>query len=78
MFALTAPGFVVLSNSGEVPVYEQEVEIATLMPPGAVPQSRSAIVNPDVGSSSGNYDVSIGVLTQANQRFIHMGHHGLG
>ncbi|GJJ15594.1 hypothetical protein Clacol_009872 [Clathrus columnatus] len=77
-FALTVAGFVVLSNNGEAPVYEQEVEITTLMPPGAVPRSRSVVVVNNEGQSSGNYDVSIGVLTQANQRFIHLGHHGMG
>lgn len=74
------PGFVVLSNNGAAPVYEQEIEVATLMPTGAAPRSRSAMVmnnNNGEGQGSGNYDVSIGVLTQANQRFIHLGHHGM-
>lgn len=74
------PGFVVLSNNGAAPVYEQEIEIATLMPGGAAPRSRSttATNNNGEGQGPGNYDVSIGVLTQANQRFIHLGHHGMG
>lgn len=78
-FALVVPGFVVLSNNGVAPMYEQEIEIATLMPAGAAPRSRSTMAtNSGNGEGSGNYDVSIGVLIQANQRFLHLGHHGMG
>ncbi|KAF8516807.1 hypothetical protein BU17DRAFT_76555 [Hysterangium stoloniferum] len=73
-FALTAPGFII-PEGVETPTYSCEVEVATIMPLGPAPRSKipAAIQQ----GESGNYDVSIGMLTGANQRFLHQ-HHTMG
>ncbi|KAF8574231.1 hypothetical protein K439DRAFT_1399203 [Ramaria rubella] len=76
-FALAARGFVVTSNEGVAPIFSREVEIATVIAPGPAPRSRIPIDRLKGDSQNHeNYDVSIGMLTGANQRFLH--HHGFG
>ncbi|KAF8508226.1 hypothetical protein JB92DRAFT_3145108 [Gautieria morchelliformis] len=60
--ALIAPGFD-SENSG---AFSREVEIATVLAPGPIPRSMVPATHRD--EEAGNYDVTIGMLTGANQR----------
>lgn len=74
---MTAPGFTVPSNdagSGD-PTFSHEIEIATVLPAGPIPRTRVPARYQNEFQSA-NYDVAIGILTGANQRFLH--HHGSG
>ncbi|KIJ38696.1 hypothetical protein M422DRAFT_258566 [Sphaerobolus stellatus SS14] len=74
-FFISAPGFTATAEGSEpvnLPLFNHEVEIASILPTGPVPRSR--IPAAELKKNEGNYDVSIGMLTAANQRFIHYMH----
>lgn len=71
---LAAAGFTPSSDkSNQEPSFSREVEIATVFAPGPIP--RSKVPEALLDKHSTDYDVTIGLLTGANQRFVH--HHVL-
>jgi len=74
-FPLIAPGFTIVGDKLP-PTYIHGVEIASLLPLGPIPRSRAPRMSVEEVEETRNYDISIAMLTAANQRFLH--HHVLG
>jgi len=76
ILSLVAPGFTLApedSHPANAELFSQEIQIVPLLPVGPTPVSR---IPPELlKKDGGNYDISIGMLTGANQRFIHYHHH---